>query len=170
MTPEAVTLPMLLESRDRRRMRQQEWLKTAPSATLVVLTIVMPGSVKRSDMSLKVAAAAVKALEDTFAGCIMRMETFDLATGFEAFMLLGDSSESVKRKTCGIEDNHPLGRLFDIDVFSPEGMPMSRTEFGLESRKCLMCGNDARVCMRTGAHSYDDLLARISLMISSYHA
>lgn len=170
MIPEAITLPMLLESRDRRRERQQEWLKSDSSATLVVLTIVMPGSVKRSDLSIKAAAAAVKALRDTFAGCMIRMETFDLVTGFETFMLLGASPESVKRKTCDIEDTHPLGRLFDIDVFSSSGVPLSRTELGLESRKCLICGNDARVCMRTGVHSYDDLLARISHMISSYHA
>lgn len=170
MTPEAITLPMLLDSRDRRRARQREWLKADPSASLAVLTIVMPGSVKRSGDSLKAADAAVKALRDTFAVNMRRMETFDLITGYEAFMLIDLPREQVKRMTCGIEDTHPLGRLFDIDVFTPDGVPVSRTELGLGPRRCLICGGDARVCMRTGAHSYDDLLSRISRMISEYNS
>jgi holo-ACP synthase/triphosphoribosyl-dephospho-CoA synthase len=43
-----------------------------------------------------------------------------------------------------------LGRLFDIDVFTPEGTKLSR---GAEQRRpCLVCGGDAFACGRSRAH------------------
>ncbi len=167
MTLRPVTLPELLESRDRRRARQQQWLRREGS--LLVLTIVMPGNVKRDELSLAAAEAAVGGLRTAFQNHILEFEEFDLFTGFEAFARIALTPEETKRIACGIEDTHPLGRLFDIDVIDPQGMPLSRTTLGIAPRKCLMCDNDARVCMRSGAHSYTDLRAHIASMINHYH-
>jgi len=163
-----VTLTELLESRDNRRRRQQSWLADANGLTLAVLTIVMPGSVKRDDVSLAVARAAVTALDEEFGALITKVETFDLSTGFESFMLIDAPASEVKRRTCSLEDTHPLGRLFDIDVIDAAGIPMSRTALGVPARKCLLCDDDARVCMRSGRHSYDELLDHICRMVRSY--
>ena len=57
-----VTLNELLASRDSRHAMQQKLLAEHSGKTLVCLTVVMPGSVKRNHQSLVVAHAAVKEL------------------------------------------------------------------------------------------------------------
>lgn len=169
-----VTLEELLASRDTRRLRQHEWHCTlGPAvaqgkASLVVGTIIMPGPVKRSQRSLKVASAALKALRSAFAGYILRLEEFDLHTGYEIFLAVSLSADAAKEICCKIEDTHPLGRLFDIDVIGSDLVPLSRTALSLPPRKCLMCEQDARICMRTQAHSYDELLATIEHLTDNY--
>ena len=52
MSEKEITLTELLESRDRRRMRQIELLGEYSGRTLVLLTIVTPGSFQRTSLSL----------------------------------------------------------------------------------------------------------------------
>ena len=55
-----ITLEQLLGSRDARHARQMSLLEQHPDKTLVCLTVVMPGSVKRNEQSLTVAHATSK--------------------------------------------------------------------------------------------------------------
>lgn len=169
MTEEGITLTELLDSRDRRRERQQEWLAAMPGATLMVLTVVMPGSVKRNSLSLDIANAAVEEIRSRFGSDISKFETFDLSTGYEAFCMIAMPPDDVKRTACSIEDSHPLGRLFDIDVFADDGMPLTRTQYGLPARRCIICGDDARACMRTRRHDYQELLDIIQLRVNEFY-
>ena len=73
---------------------------------------------------------------------------------------------SVKRAAVALEDSHPLGRLFDLDVIGPDG-PLSRTEIGAPERRCLLCDRPARLCMRGHRHSYQELLAAIDTLLES---
>ena len=61
-----VTLDLLLASRDERWQHQQELLRQNPDLTLVCLTVVMPGKVKRDNRSLIVAMSAVDAIREEF--------------------------------------------------------------------------------------------------------
>ena len=45
---------------------------------------------------------------------------------------------------------------------------ISRLDIGLEARRCLLCGNEVRYCMRAKSHSRDELLSRIEQMIKEY--
>ena len=168
MSEKEITLTELLESRDRRRMRQIELLGEYSGRTLVLLTIVTPGSVKRNSLSLTAAGAAVDALRQSLDGHVIHEETYDRNTGYDAFIVTDLTTEKAKRRACDIEDTHPLGRLFDIDVMNGSAVPISRTTLGLPSRRCLVCGDDARVCMRLNRHDYTELNERIRLMIEDY--
>jgi phosphoribosyl-dephospho-CoA transferase len=42
---------------------------------------------------------------------------------------------------------------------------LSRSDIGLEPRKCLLCGNEVRYCMRAKTHTTEELLARIEEMV-----
>ena len=53
-----ITLDLLLASRDRRVAMQQKLRETYPNLTLVCLTVIMPGNVKRNLSSLITAHAA----------------------------------------------------------------------------------------------------------------
>ena len=45
---------------------------------------------------------------------------------------------------------------------------VGRADIGLEARRCLLCGNEVRYCMRAKSHSRDELLSRIEQMIKEY--
>ena len=163
-----ITLDQLLASREERASFQKELLKSYPGKTLVCLTVIMPGKVKRNLQSLIVAQAALTALVSAFGDSMLKLEVRDLQTGYEAYLETTLSLGEAKRKTCSIEDTHPLGRLFDLDVIDADGVPISRETIGLNPRKCLICDNEARYCMRNRTHTLSELSARIEEMIEAY--
>ena len=107
-----ITLDQLLASREERASFQKELLKSYPGKTLVCLTVIMPGKVKRNLQSLIVAQAALTALVSAFGDSMLKLEVRDRQTGYEAYLETTLSHGEAKRKTCSIEDTHPLGRLF----------------------------------------------------------
>ncbi|MCC8113466.1 MAG: citrate lyase holo-[acyl-carrier protein] synthase [Bacteroidales bacterium] len=165
-----VTLNQLLESRDRRQERQRQLIAAYPGKALVVLTVVAPGTEKRTPASLTVAQAATQAIEQATKGHILLSEQLDLPTGYEGWYLIEQSPAEVKKMACAIEEEHPLGRLMDIDVIGPDGVPLSRQDAGYQQRRCLICGRPARVCMRERTHTVDELLAAINQAVSRYGA
>lgn len=163
-----ITLEALLHSRDDRQRLQQELLSSHPDGTLVCLTVVMPGSVKRNLCSVVTAQAAITALLNRMGDNVQAVTARDLPTGYEAYLISGLPALEAKRVTCDIEDSHPLGRLFDIDVIGPDGAPISRETVGRAPRRCLLCDHEARWCMRNHSHSQQELMAHIQEMIDEY--
>ena len=162
-----ISLDELLASREARRDFQQGLLRRHPGKTLVCLTVVMPGTVKRNVSSLIVAQAGLSALIARFGSDMESMQVRDLVTGFEAYLLTSLSPREAKRAVCHIEESHPLGRLFDLDVLDAAGMPLSRADLGLAPRRCLLCDRESRWCMRNHTHSREELTARIGEMIDA---
>lgn len=178
----------LLRSRDVRVEHQRELLTRFPGASLICFTVILPGSVKRDVRSLKVAKAGVDALSQTFRNdflkdktdktdMILYQEERDLATGFEAYLVVSMPPEQAKKLCCDIEDTHPLGRLMDIDVIvdssTSPGMteelsvrPLGRADIGRPERRCLLCGKPARECMRAHAHTQEEIQSSINVILS----
>lgn len=186
-----ITLHELLASRDARHATQQKLLAEHSGKTLVCLTVVMPGSVKRNQQSLTAAHAAVEAMRKTFAvkenkGLfpLENIETpeplvpqeslaptlleFDLETGYEAYLITPMPLLEAKRIAVNIEDTHPLGRLFDIDIINSDGVPVSRDAIGEKPRRCLVCEHEARYCMRMRWHTQEEIWAKINEMVDLY--
>ena len=163
-----ITLDALLQSRDARHALQQQLLQQHPGSTLVCLTVVMPGSVKRNLYSVVTAQAALTALLDRLGEHVQATRARDLATGYEAYLISDLLAIEAKRVTCDIEDSHPLGRLFDIDVMGADGTPVNRQEVGGQPRRCLLCDHEARWCMRNHSHSQEELMAHIQRLVNDY--
>lgn len=189
-----ITLNELLASRDARHATQQKLLAEHSGKTLVCLTVVMPGSVKRNQQSLTAAHAAVEAMRKAFAvkenKGLFPLETpetpenlvplenpeppaptlleLDLETGYEAYLITPLPLLEAKRIAVTIEDTHPLGRLFDIDVINADGVPVSRDAIGEKPRRCLVCDHEARYCMRMRWHTQEEIWAKINEMVDSY--
>ena len=181
-----ITLDELLASRDARHAMQQKLMAGHSGKTLVCLTVVMPGSVKRNQQSLTVARAAVKAMRKAYnisddllpetelltnelktetRECLVER---DLNTGYEAYLITSLPLLEAKRVAVDIEDTHPLGRLFDIDVIDAQGIPVSRDRVGGQPRRCLVCDHEARYCMRMRWHTQEEIWARIKQMTDDY--
>jgi holo-ACP synthase CitX len=181
----SITLEQLLKSRDERVEHQKDLLGTHPGKSLLCLTVQLPGPEKRNRTSLAIAQAGVEAVREAFKPEYEELR--DLETGYEAYFLVSLPAPETKRLTCYIEDTHPLGRLMDIDVLtthtavgnyfscsSPKNQfpsvigAISRADIGLEPRKCLLCGNEVRYCMRAKSHTTSELLVRIEEMVNCY--
>jgi len=164
-----MTLQQILDARDARVAAQSGLLRRHPGAVLIVLTIVAPGRDKRTHESIVAANAAVSEVRNTFTQHITEENLRDLPTGYEGFWVIeGLSAAEVKARATDIEDMHPLGRLMDLDVMTIPGSPISRADTGTPPRKCLLCDNDARVCMRSAVHSYTEILTHIRQMVAEY--
>lgn len=165
-----ITLDLLLASRDERSRYQRELMESHPNLTLACLTVIMPGKIKRNSFSLTVAEAAVESIKAQLTQSIRLLEERDLETGFEAYVLTSLPPLELKKQMCVIEDTHPLGRLFDIDVIAHDGVPISRVQVGFAPRKCLLCNNEARYCMRNHTHTQDEIHQHIAMMVQRYRS
>lgn len=170
------TLEEILQSRDRRSARQSEILlrlagdvrRGERHASLIVATIAIPGSDKQSPAARIAADAMENALRHTFSESLLSFCREEYASGSEIWLTVSLPPLAAKEKCTGIEDTHPLGRLFDIDVIVDGPLPLSRTATGKEPRKCLLCDRPARLCMRAGTHSYDHLINHIDRITKAY--
>ena len=161
-----ITLEQLLEARDRRSEKQLALLNEWPDKTLVCMTVVLPGPVKRDARSLKVAAAGVEAVQEMFVP--VHKELYDRETGFEGFFVVDGALLDVKRACCEIENEHPFGRLMDLDVLEPVGetvIPVDRGRVGEQPRRCLLCDRPARECMRSHAHTPEEIDGAIDKIV-----
>ena len=230
-----ISLNQLLESRDARAQHQKDLLGRFPGKSLLCLTVQLPGPEKRNQQSLAIAKAGVSAIRQAFQPDYEELR--DLETGYEGYFLVSIPAFEAKRKAVELEDNHPLGRLMDIDVLSGgaeenyfsqgfaknqfssdknatekqangnyflcscsknqfpsgnnmtgqqaeenyflEGFPknqfssdhvkaISREDIGLAPRRCLLCDNEVRYCMRAKTHTTSELLERIEQLLKEY--
>lgn len=165
-THNEVTLTQLLDARDRRRRRQLEYLSLPMGGALLVATLTIPGPVKVTPDALLAADMLEKALTDTFGPHLTSIGRIDPDTGTEIWLTADISVREAKRLAVGLEESHPAGRIFDIDVIGDGAVPVSRRELGLPERRCLLCGQPARHCMRARSHTVGELLARIHALVN----
>lgn len=193
-----ISLNQLLESRDARAQHQKDLLGRFPGKSLLCLTVQLPGPEKRNEQSLAIAKAGVSAIRQAFQPDYEELR--DLETGYEGYFLVSLPALEAKRKAVEVEDNHPLGRLMDIDVL--HGVPeeqtehqakenyflcscsknqfslahskqdhveaISRADIGYAPRRCLLCENEVRYCMRAKTHTTSELLERIEQLLKEY--
>ena len=88
--------------------------------------------------------------------------------GCTAFWLLDVHAETIKRRTAALERTHPLGILWDFDVFSAFEQKLSASELGFPVRPCLICGNPAKLCARNRTHGIPEMQAKISKLICGF--
>ncbi|AEH33333.1 citrate lyase holo-[acyl-carrier protein] synthase [Vibrio anguillarum] len=160
-----VNLQQLLDCKEQRAYRQREWVNTH-SLPLISFTINMVGVVKKNAISEKAFDAGYYAILETCLAnniAVVRMETVVEVTGYE--LLIAAKCEDPYRLKClmvKLEENHHYGRLFDIDVISTSGLPMSREMLRLPKRRCLLCENEAKSCARNRTHPLSELIHKMS--------
>lgn len=157
--PMEVTLPEMLEARERRAARQKALLR-AYGKTMICFTMNIAGPVKNNSLIRRGYALGKRLLGQQLgvAGIpVLYFEEIQEITGNEGIFLLDADPLTVKAITVEIEDHAPVGRLFDMDVLCPDGRKVDRQELGLPGRKCLICGGQAQACARSRAHTVSEL-------------
>ncbi|WP_232099431.1 citrate lyase subunit alpha [Serratia ureilytica] len=164
----AVSRPERLTSRECRQARQQAWLAQY-ECTLLVLTLVVPGPVKDSALTrgiFNLGWAALLRLCAEQGWPSPQAEALALATGCEGFVALRADAQRVKDCAMQLEVSRPIGRLWDIDVLDAQGRILSRRDIGLPARRCLLCGQPAKICARQRRHGSEQLLQEMERMFN----
>ena len=163
-----VTLTELLDSREDRVKKQKELLQAyrSENGVLISITLNIPGPVKDTPAYRNAMHRAMNVLTECFAQKeILHREIRELVTGPEGYLVVkGKTADEIKKVTCGIEDGSRLGRLFDMDVMTEKGS-ISRKDLGKPGRKCLICGEDAKLCARSQRHPMQELLAEVDRIL-----
>ena len=155
-----VTLEEILDAKERRADRQRIMLE-CNGGCIISFTLNIPGPVKINPLIQESFDEGLCQIETKLneAGIhIIQKEQRTEKTGCEALLSVAHDAMELKRMMVEIEEQHPLGRVFDIDVISGEGCPISRSQLGYPPRRCPICGRIAHECARTGRHDYKELL------------
>jgi holo-ACP synthase/triphosphoribosyl-dephospho-CoA synthase len=160
----------VLESRDRRQ-RLREDLLVRYRCPLVQVSPLNPGPVKNSTYALRLqelADEAVRtALQEAGLHILQELGAREETGPWDLYVVKGDAAQ-IKRLMIQLEEMHPLGRLFDLDVIDTKGIPLSRRLLGYPERRCILCGGSVSACIRMGSHTLEELLSEIRGRIESY--
>lgn len=150
---------------------EQLWARGA--AACVTIGLNLPGGAAAYQLSSDLAAAAREAVQMALADAghqlTIASEGID---GAGPYLLAtvsptGDPGQ-LKRLLIEVEQQHPLGRLFDLDVLISGKGPLSREDLGLPARRCLICTEAARVCRRVSRHRLPELQTAVKQLTDRY--
>ena len=166
-------LSEMMAGREGRARMQKQILDFCPESNLVCFTLNIAGPVKTNAITEEAFYAGIEAIEDAFAKASISAESkIDFHDyGNEAYYVVGEDAESaegLKRLMTLVEKEHPLGRLFDIDVIDANGNKVSREDIGYLPRRCLLCEKPAALCASTRSHSIEELSKQTASMIREY--
>ena len=157
------TLLQILEAREKRAELQKS-LISEYKTTLICFTMNIAGPEKLSPLIERAFSEGISLLKERLAGSIVHSETNIAVAGCEAMFCVSMSAQQVKAICTEIEDRHPLGRLFDMDVLDKKGEKLSRRDL----RGCIVCGKKGRECAAGRLHSVQELKTVTNKMIADY--
>ena len=156
ITGSPVTSVELRAARDRRVLKKWELLTPGGGICLVEFSLNIAGAVKTFPFARAAFREEVRELSDSLSRfSVLKTEVYEKNTGDCAFFLLKSQAIQVKKFLVSVEESHPLGRLFNLDVCGPDGISVKRHDLGLLPRTCLVCGEDAHVCAEKKSHSME---------------
>ena len=122
-----VSLPEMLDARERRANRQRELLEEFQKP-LVSFTMNIAGPIKDTPLIRRGFDIGLEDLERVLSVDripVLHREVIREYTGSEAILVVDAPASQVKELTWQLEEGTPLGRLYDMDVLSRMGRSSS---------------------------------------------
>jgi holo-ACP synthase len=155
-----INVYQMAEAREFRHKMQDKMIKKN-NLPVISFTLNIPGPEKNSALYRKIHNEGISVILDSFKLLVIDQITRDVNTGNEAYFSLNSPAIEIKKKAIEIEDDHLLGRIFDIDVIDIDYQSVSRRILDYAPRKCLICCDEAAICSRSRNHSVEELLTEI---------
>lgn len=163
-----VTLEQMLDAREERAQRQLQ-LSRKYGKTVLSFSMNIPGPVKDTPMIRRAFQAGLTELDCLIpSNAFLEKQVTQTVTGCEAVFSLDFDPVHLKTITSRIEDTHPLGRLFDMDVLNEKLRKLDREEIGRNTRGCIVCGAPGRDCASRRVHSVPELQQAVQRMLIGY--
>lgn len=163
-----IELPAMLTAREQRAARQLA-LRQKYHRPQLSFGLNIPGPVKTTPALRQLFDQTCLSIRDRLTDLnvdILDSQTLYAPTGNEYLLAFDGDETVVKAAMTQLEENTPLGRLFDIDILTAAGEKLSRSE----PRRCLVCECQAQDCARSRRHSVDELTTYIGLLLAEYMA
>ncbi|OOF80396.1 triphosphoribosyl-dephospho-CoA synthase CitG [Rodentibacter caecimuris] len=167
----SISLEALLNAREARALLQQQLLAKY-QLPLLSVTLTAIGEVKKNPLLDYVFEKVLEKLTALFAQRkwqpaekIVRI----LDSGHEAFFVLPVEAMELKQAMIELEESASLARLWDLDVFDVTGRLLSRSDFNIASRACLICSENAKNCTRSRKHQLNEILLEMQQLAQAYH-
>lgn len=154
----------VLAAKEERAVYQKEKIHQY-ELPLISLTLNLPGGYFQYANWDNVMKKAVEEIDRVFGKNTKATDQKLGKWGPEGYWTVALPIEEVKKKAIQIEEQHSLGRLFDIDVINLEGSALSRRDFNLPPRKCIACNNPAVECYVSKRHTGEELKIKVDEMI-----
>ncbi|MHA0913499.1 citrate lyase holo-[acyl-carrier protein] synthase [Kosakonia cowanii] len=172
MTPErtGVSLEALLAAKENRAARQAEWLRHYQQP-IISLTLVTPGAVKDTMRYRNTMGVALQACDQMLwqhGWQTLDRQVLWLPTGAEAMWCVAHPAAEIKAQCIELEQTHPLGRLWDFDIFCPQNGQVGRHSLDRSTRRCLVCDEPAHSCARSRRHPLDEVVNRVEGLINGW--
>lgn len=152
-----VTLAQMLDAREARAQAQQLLLEQY-ARPIACFTMNIPGPVKDSPLIRRGFEAGWNTLRHRLPkGKVLDARRREAVTGCEALLAVDMDSVELKKICTAIEDETPLGRLFDMDVLDSHGVKLDRGPVGGKPRNCIVCGASGRGCASRRTHTVPEL-------------
>lgn len=156
----------MLQAREDRAARQRELLARF-GKSLICFTMNIPGPVKDTLLIRRGFRWGLAQLEKKLPKVLHR-ETREEITGCEAMYAVDADPVALKRICTQIEDDTPIGRLFDMDVLDEKGEKLDRSLVNGKSRDCIVCGAPGRGCASRRKHSVPELTAAVTEILEAH--
>lgn len=167
---ERVSLEDMLNARESRSKIQKEML-IYNGGSLISFTLNIPGEFKVFPLAEKAFETGKELISHQLSSHwihITQCEERKEKTGLECFYSINEDAVLLKGLMLEIEESHPLGRLFDIDVLDQDGTILKGESYGRMERGCLICGAPVWECSRSRSHSAEDLSHRTVEILQDY--
>ncbi|MDW7668544.1 MAG: citrate lyase holo-[acyl-carrier protein] synthase [Bacillota bacterium] len=152
-----------------RENRYSTVLKLSKKNKAPVLTakINYPGDNKNTHRIEKIFITLKNMIKDEFKKEIIETKELQGYDGPSFLCSLKGEAETLKTKAVKIEEKKEVGRLFDVDIYV-NGTPVSRRDLELQTRKCIICGEDTYNCRINNLHSKEEVKEEMNRRIDSY--
>ena len=170
MSPDSISLQEMMDARERRFFTRRELLHSGDKDhVLLQICVNIPGEEKNNAMVRDIFREALECLRHAIPAEPVKQECHEeRSTGPEGFLVFSLEAADLKSHCCKLEDEHTLGRLWDMDVFSSDGTQLSRRDLDLPTRRCFLCGGSAHDCARSRKHNVAELNAFIRNLYKDY--
>lgn len=166
----AVKLEDLLDAREQRAAFQKK-LQECFHLPLLSFTLNIAGPIKNfslADRAFSEGIALISYQCKAHSLSIKKVERHPCAVGYECFFVIDAPAVALKKAMSLLEEQSPLGRLFDLDVLDADGQKISRESVGFSPRKCLLCDRSAFACGRSRAHSIEAIQEKTCEILWEY--
>lgn len=159
-----VTLNQILKAREDRVELQRTLLRKHRCA-LICFTMNIAGPTKINPAIERAFRYGLRALTSVLpSDAIREQSVITPETGCQAMLSVDMDAQRLKEICVQIEEQTPLGRLFDMDVLDADGNKLARSEL----RGCIVCGVKGRGCAARRLHTVTELQSATTQIIERH--
>lgn len=132
-----------------------------PHASVIQISPNIPGTEKKIFPAKEIFSIGVDTIKNTLnymKFAIIFYKEIEQCPFYISFFVVLANSHQLKKLCADLEEDEPLGRFWDIDVYKGSGEKLSRQIINYKERSCFLCSNPAKVCSFMKYHSYSELL------------